>query len=224
MGKDRGLAGVHCWSRSHLPRHAQDTHRHTASVSRHTHAQDTHTHTLSPRPSWCSWRGDEAVPRVLHILRRCTRHGGHRVVGGDHGEGDAQREWAMRMLCHACMHVVLTPHHVPAGWPGPPTPRDRAKGARHTQCVVSAASACACRAGLHHTIHTTCDHLKGISPPYDPCMSPIRSIRRTPYAIRCPSYGVWCNPGAEPDTHTRVCSACGRAQRATASALMPRSR
>jgi hypothetical protein len=53
-------------------------------------------------------------------------------------------------------------------------------------------------AGLHHTPydpydirHTAYGHLKGIYPPYDPRMSPIRSIRHTPYgAIRCPPY-VW---------------------------------
>jgi hypothetical protein len=50
---------------------------------------------------------------------------------------------------------------------------------------------------IRHTIqttddvrHTTYDHLNGILPPYEP-----HTIHTT-YAIRCPSYGVWCNAGA----------------------------
>jgi hypothetical protein len=41
-----------------------------------------------------------------------------------------------------------------------------------------------------HTIHAAYDHLKGISPPYEPRMSPIRSIRHTNYGARRMAYGA----------------------------------
>jgi hypothetical protein len=50
--------------------------------------------------------------------------------------------------------------------------------------------------------HTTYDHLKGIPPPYEPRMSPIRSIRHTPWGARCMAYGATLTCRA----HTRTVS------------------
>jgi hypothetical protein len=71
-----------------------------------------------------------------------------------------------------------------------PSPFEKPKS---QSCVH--ACACACVSGLHHTPYDpydirSYDHLEGISQPYEPRMSPIRSKRHTPCGARRMAYGA----------------------------------
>jgi hypothetical protein len=189
-----------CWTARtsvllHLPMHLHAPH---ASGSRHgTHAS---------RPVVCC---AHPVAGAASHVARCTC---------------ACARTPTRARTTACRAAVHTSHAAPARTP--PHTHDTCVHAHHTQQHQARVNSLDFHRspadharpllrrvgtppppGLHHTPydpydirHTTYDHLKGISPPYEPRVSP---VRHTPYDIRHTTYDTTYDT-----RHTTRCPSC----------------
>jgi hypothetical protein len=149
----------------------------------------------------CARRSHQGVHR-MEGLEHATMH------GEVHAAGTA-REWPHASAWPAPCPVG-TRMTCPSGRPprcAPSASRRTAPPRRRTtrkvRCRPAAAATRA--AGLHLTPYDPYEirdtpydirSSQGDTAPYEPRLSPKRS---TTYAIRCPSYGVWCNPWCVQD-------------------------